>query len=287
MRKLAERLLIFFIGVPAVFALVYLLPFYKHLPLNVIITLFSAIGAVEFSAMLEKKQISITKTEAFILGALAPAAATLNISLNIPLWIVPVILAAGALWAILSRVFSSNANMGNVIGSIAGSLSALIYPGFFMYWLVQMSLWDNSGAILLFLFIIFGSDSLAWLTGSLFGANNRGVIAASPNKSIAGFAGGLFGALAVSCGTAILFPSIFHFSGFTAAFITKAMALGLCTGIFAALGDLAESAIKRSCNIKDSGNIMLGRGGILDSIDSIAVAAPVFFLFFKILFFGF
>jgi phosphatidate cytidylyltransferase len=50
------------------------------------------------------------------------------------------------------------------------------------------------------------------------------------------------------------------------------------------LGDLAESAIKRSSDFKDSGKLMLGRGGIIDSIDSIAAAAPVFYMLYKFIF---
>jgi phosphatidate cytidylyltransferase len=165
-----------------------------------------------------------------------------------------------------------------------------------MYGLVKMSglslpyawdqfQWNNSGAIFLFLVIVFANDSLAWLAGNLFGKNNRGLIPASPNKSIAGFIGGLIGSVIVCVCAAKFFPSVFpsYTIGGEPLMISLAVILGICTGIVATLGDLAESAIKRSCDVKDSGNIMLGRGGILDSIDSIAVAAPVYFILFILL----
>jgi phosphatidate cytidylyltransferase len=153
-----------------------------------------------------------------------------------------------------------------------------------MYWLVFMNTWENSGAlILIFLMITLGGDSAAWLFGTLFGATNLGIIPASPNKSIAGFAGCIFGSITVSLGAALIVPSIF-IPRFSFSILAAAVIIGICTGIFTALGDLSESAIKRSCGFKDSGNIMLGRGGVLDSIDSIAVAAPVFYLFFNIFF---
>jgi phosphatidate cytidylyltransferase len=60
--------------------------------------------------------------------------------------------------------------------------------------------------------------------------------------------------------------------------------LGLLSGAAATLGDLAESVMKRSSDIKDSGSIVPGRGGALDSIDSIALAAPVFYGLYRLLF---
>jgi len=289
MSKLTERLLVFFIGVPAVFALVFLLPVYRHLPLNIVVILFSAIGAVELSAMLEKKQIHISKAVAFILGALLPAAATLNVSFDFPHWLIPIVLMIGALWALLSHIFSGQKDVDTIVYRLAGCFCVLCYPGFFMYWMVQMHIWENSGSVVfLFLLITFFSDSTAWLFGTLFGANNRGIITVSPNKSIAGYTGGLIGSVVISICAVLFFPSIFLVSGNTVpALLPKVIVLGVFTGIFASLGDLAESAIKRSCNVKDSGNMMLGRGGILDSIDSIAVAAPVFFMLYNVFFYSF
>ncbi|MDR1838972.1 MAG: phosphatidate cytidylyltransferase [Treponema sp.] len=289
MSKLAERLLVFFIGIPAVFALVLLLPFYRHLPLNIVVILFSAIGAVEFSAMLEKKHIHISKAEAFILGALLPAAATLNVSFGFPHWLIPLMLMTGALWALLSHVFTGPQNVDTVVYRLAVCFCVMCYPGFFMYWMVQMHIWENSGAIVfLFLLITFFNDSTAWLFGTLFGANNRGIITVSPNKSIAGYIGGLIGSVVISAGAVLLIPSVFSISESpVSALLPKAIILGVFTGVFASLGDLAESAIKRSCNVKDSGNLMLGRGGILDSIDSIAAAAPVFFMLYNVFFYSF
>ena len=278
--------MIFFLGVPAVFVLVYFLTFLRSLPLNVLVIIFSGIGAVEFSAMLEKKQMRLSKAESFILGSLAPLAVTLTVSFNFPEWVIPLILMAGSGWALMSRIFSRKADMETVIYQLSGGFSVMVYPGFFMYWIIKMSAWENPGAVLLFLFIIFGSDSVAWLAGSLLGANNRGLIPASPNKSIAGFIGGIFGSVIVASGAALLFPSVFSGNEYasTLTFVLLAVLLGFCTGIAGTLGDLAESAIKRSCDFKDSGNLMLGRGGILDSIDSIAAAAPVFYMLYNVLF---
>ena len=285
-KKIIERLLIFLIGVPAITALVLLLPFKNNLILNLVIIFFSGIGAIEFSSMLEKKQMRISKVESFILGALAPLSLTLHISFGLPEFIVPISVMTGAGWVLLSRIFSRSAEIENITNKIIGGFSLLVYPGFFMYWLIKMSGWENPLAVILFLFITFGNDSAAWLFGSLFGKNNRGIIAVSSNKSIAGFIGGLFGSVLIAVAAVYFLPVIYTSdTALTAStLLPLAVIIACCTGIAASLGDLAESAIKRSCDFKDSGNFMLGRGGVLDSIDSIVVAAPVFYVLFTIFF---
>ena len=104
---------------------------------------------------------------------------------------------------------------------------------------------------------------------------NRGFVPASPNKSIVGFIGGLIAATAAGWLAFELFPSAFGKS------LGGSLLTGLCTGLAAIVGDLIESIFKRSAEVKDSGALILGRGGILDSVDSILFAAPVFYLCYR------
>ena len=148
-------------------------------------------------------------------------------------------------------------------------------------WLDSEDPVNTSLFLCLFLVIVFGTDSLAWLVGMLFGKNNRGLIKASPNKSIAGFVGGIFGTILV------VFIITRFFPGYSVRFANisniKIFLITFITSIVAIIGDLLESVIKRSANVKDSGTIIPGRGGILDSVDSMLLAAPVFYLLVKIL----
>jgi len=280
MNKIVNRLIVFFIGIPSIVCIALFLPYCNHLALNIIVIFFTTAGAVEFSIMLGKKQLKIHKLEAAILGSLAPASLMLNINFNMPQWIIPAAIMTGIGWILLPCIFTRAEKIDNIANRIAACFSVLVYPGFFSYWIVKMTAWENAGVIILiFLLIPLASDSAAWLSGILFGKNNRGIFKASPNKSIAGFIGAIAGSIIIAvCALFITVPAP------DINMVFKAVIIGFFTGIAGALGDLFESAVKRSCDVKDSGKLMLGRGGVLDSIDSITVAAPVFYLLFKTLF---
>ncbi len=283
MKTILDRLLIFAIGIPIIIALVVLLPYYHHFAVNVLITIISSIGAIEFAHILSKKNYSISDLEAAILGGLAPLAMTISVSFSVSMEITVAIILGGAIWVITSYSFASQDNIPNTIDRVTAGLSLLLYPGLLMMWIIKMTLLPNPTLIILtFLMMVFGNDSLAWATGLLFGNGNREVVPASPNKSIAGFIGGLLASMLIGIVAVQFFPASFSASKISP--IISAILLGLVTGIFAIIGDLAESSIKRSANVKDSGGIIPGRGGILDSIDSISLAAPVFYFLYRILF---
>jgi len=288
-KKIISRLLLFFIGLPAIVALVLLFPQYHHLAFNILVVIFSSLGAVELSVMLAQKQLCISKAEAAILGALPPAAMLLTVCFNIRELLLPVVIAVAVSWLLISRIFSRSGSLDNFINRFAAGCAALLYPGMLFTWLVRLSRWDNiSGiVILVFLCTVFAGDSAAWAAGILFGKGNQGIVPVSPNKSVAGYIGGGLASIAVCAGAAILLPGIlppqYSYPLLKIPAVAGAL-LGLATGIAAALGDLGESAIKRSSGIKDSGSLIPGRGGVLDSVDSISLAAPVFYIFFSLLF---
>ena len=139
--------------------------------------------------------------------------------------------------------------------------------------ITRISTFEHSVLFLsLFLFLVFICDSLAWLFGVLFGKNNRGYVAASPNKSIVGFIGGYIGSIGSALLARCIWPEIFYGS------FVKSIFLGILVASSGIIGDLVESVFKRSSDTKDSGNVILGRGGLLDSIDSILYAAPIFYV---------
>jgi phosphatidate cytidylyltransferase len=119
------------------------------------------------------------------------------------------------------------------------------------------------------------SDMGAYVTGSLIGKHPL-VPHISPKKTWEGF----FGALAFSagggCALVALMPTQLSYLNYTHATI-----LGVGLGFAAVIGDLAESIIKRSADVKDSGNLLPGIGGVLDLIDSILFTAPLMFFYMR------
>ena len=158
-------------------------------------------------------------------------------------------------------------------------LFVLFYGGYLLSFLSRMTVLEHSTEfIVLFLVMVFLCDSAAWFFGMLFGKGNRGYVKASPNKSIVGFVGGILGAIASGILCAFIWPQVFAGS------LWRMVILGLVVSISAILGDLAESVFKRSAKEKDSGNFIPGRGGALDSIDSVLMAAPLFYFIATMLF---
>jgi len=277
-KKLIQRLVIFFLGCPLIGLLVAALPQRNHLALNLVVIIISVFGALEFQHILKRKNLAVSLPEAAVLGAISPLAMTLSVSFGVENQaLIPSTFILGASWLLVSRAFYPLEKLAHCASRAAAGFSVMIYPGLFMSWIILMSLKDFSDVIILaFLFMVFANDSAGWTAGLLFGRGNRGVVPASPNKSVAGFVAGLAASSLVGAAAGLCFPQAFESPVIPAAAGTAI--LGFVTAAAASLGDLGESALKRSAGIKDSGTLIPGRGGVLDSIDSLALAAPVYYV---------
>lgn len=131
-----------------------------------------------------------------------------------------------------------------------------------------------SPKILLGTFIlVWVNDSFAYLVGKNFGKQKL-FEKISPKKTVEGFLGGLF----FSCIASYFISSLSDSLNFT-----NWLVLAIIIAVFGTLGDLIESKFKRQANVKDSGTIMPGHGGLLDRLDSIIFASPFIYLFLRIL----
>jgi len=120
------------------------------------------------------------------------------------------------------------------------------------------------------------SDMGAYLLGSAIGRHQM-IPHISPQKTWEGFFGALALSLCASLALYKLMPG--HLSALT---WTHATVLGLLLGFAAVIGDLAESIVKRSTGVKDSGNLLPGIGGALDLIDSLLFTAPLMFFYLRL-----
>ncbi|HNY20819.1 MAG TPA: phosphatidate cytidylyltransferase [Treponemataceae bacterium] len=274
MKKLVERLLLFFVGLPLIIASVFFLPQYHYLVLHIELLAFSVIAILEMRSILSHKLPVHGIAISLCIGLAIPVAAFLYTVFGLPQRIITFSIAiASVLVLFIEFLLSFSGKFDKAIERIASSFILLIYPSYLLMYLAIMTVWHDAGILLsVFFLMVFGCDSLAWFFGMLLGKNNRGIIPASPNKSVAGFFGGYAGAIAVGVVAKILFPEVFV-GGYV-----KIIALGFMTATAAIVGDIIESVFKRSAGIKDSGHVIPGRGGVLDSVDSILLAAPVFYI---------
>jgi phosphatidate cytidylyltransferase len=137
--------------------------------------------------------------------------------------------------------------------------------------LVMVHQRPEGGAILLFLLIlIWSADVGAYFAGHRWGRNKL-----APRVSPGKTREGVYGAMGTSllCGLFLVW-----WLGVEAGQSVLVVLLCLTTTLFSVVGDLFESMLKRRCGIKDSGTLLPGHGGMLDRIDSLTAAAPVFML---------
>jgi phosphatidate cytidylyltransferase len=123
----------------------------------------------------------------------------------------------------------------------------------------------------------FGCDTFAYLTGSLFGKNKL-KDSPSPSKSYEGLIGGVIGATLLGALYAYLVSRFSAYPEDIPHIVLIASIISFVGAIFSIIGDMAASAVKRHCEIKDFGNIFPGHGGVMDRIDSIVTVAPIVYM---------
>jgi phosphatidate cytidylyltransferase len=121
--------------------------------------------------------------------------------------------------------------------------------------------------------LVWTNDTFAFLVGKNFGKQKL-FSKISPKKTVEGFLGGLFFSCIASYFIAT-FTETLNFNHW--------LILAIIISVFGTLGDLIESKFKRQANVKDSGVIMPGHGGLLDRLDSIIFAAPFIYLYLQII----
>ena len=160
-----------------------------------------------------------------------------------------------------TTVFSKNYTIEDAAFPIAVSF----YVGFGFNALLDARV-AGFDKVLLALFIVWATDSAAYLIGMNFGKHKLAP-RVSPNKSIEGFIGGILGAVLVDSTVALPY-GIYRMSLFAVFF-----------SVAGQFGDLIESAMKRYFGVKDSGKFIPGHGGVLDRFDSMLVVFPIMHLF--------
>lgn len=238
---------------------------FSRLVFNLAMVLFTVLGLYEFFTMLENKQISIYKYIGIAIGTLIPLSIILRFEPTKGWEFLFMVLM---LLFLFLMQFRRRQSSGVVVG-ISTTIFGILYVAWFFSFLIKIRYLDNGTNLFIALLAITKlGDIGAYLVGSCFGKTPF-IPAISPKKSVEGALAGL----AFSIIGAFACRSILGLN------YLNLILVGLGLGIIGQLGDLSESLIKRDCQVKDSGNILPGMGGILDAIDSVLFTAPVFYFY--------
>jgi len=168
--------------------------------------------------------------------------------------------------------------VAQVMADASTAVSCLLYTGFTLMAVPMLREQSNGPSLVTFLLCaVWAGDIVALYVGKAFGRHKLAP-SLSPNKTWEGSLGSIAGSLLATgalLGLAHLFST--QWDRVWLSFpedISYWMGLAVLVNVAAQVGDLAESALKRSVDVKDSGNLLPGHGGVLDRIDALLLAAP-------------
>jgi phosphatidate cytidylyltransferase len=185
------------------------------------------------------------------------------------------VITAGVLIAATLRGAPFDKIIASSGATILGVLYIVLLGGHLVA--VRMGFEQKLSAHLLsfFFLVLMGADTGAYYTGRAIGKHKLAPNI-SPGKTWEGVAGGMLAALA--------FATVAHFWFFRELPLKWALPLAAVMMILGVLGDLAESALKRSAGAKDAAKILPGHGGVLDRLDSLLFNAPLIYYFARVYF---
>ena len=239
-------------------------------PFAAIVALFILLGAWEWMAL-----AGATQTLGRLLGVALYGAGV------VALWffgrtdeVVDALIYAAALWWLLALVLVYNFNAGRVYSLhrihklLIGAL--ILLPTWIALVTLHAQLHYGPEYVLFLLVLIWAADSGAYFAGRRFGRRKLAP-RVSPGKSWEGVVGGLIAVVIVALCWSLWREYSLNYG-------LLFMLIAAVIGLVSVLGDLVESLFKRQAGIKDSGTIFPGHGGVLDRIDSLTAAAPLFLL---------
>lgn len=237
------------------------------------VTVFVGVGLYEFFTMLEKKDIRIYKYFGMALGLFVPIMTFFDYRYNFEITRkMELLFIVLAMLALILMQFKRRKSSGAIV-DISTTLFGILYISWFFSFLIKIRCLEGGlGFLAAVLLMTKLGDIGAYFVGMRFGKIPL-LPRISPKKTVEGaIAGLIFSVLgALASQPMVKLPYL------------QMVFLGISMGILGQLGDLSESLLKRDCQVKDSGSILPGMGGILDEIDSLLFTAPAFYFFINAL----
>ncbi len=229
-------------------------------------------GLYEFFYMIKKKGIPIYSYIGIFIGVMIPLSIYHQFELT-KNWelLFTVLMFLMVLLLQFARKENTNATVG-----ISTTMFGVFYVSWLFSFLVKIRfLLPGIDGIKLLSFILIvtkAGDIGALVIGTYWGRRPL-LPRVSPNKSVEGAIGSAVFSTGAALASSSFLPSVAGFPMWQVAM------MGLFFGAIGQLGDLSESLIKRDCQVKDSGKLLPGMGGVLDIIDSLLFSAPAFYLY--------
>ena len=270
-----KRVLTALILAPLVLLLVFLGPMWL---ITLVVAAVAMLAAWEFLALTEQRGAKPPRI--LVLGTIALLFAG-NYFLSSSGYPIPE--HTGTLFGFLSIVLlvfcTFRSPVERALSDATASVFALFYLGLMLIPIPMLREATNGPSLLAFLFLtVWAGDTVAMYAGRTFGERKLAPTL-SPNKTWAGAIGSVVGAVAVAGILLALSSYLAQWNSVKLSYADEPwwywLALAVVVNIAAQIGDLAESALKRSAGVKDSGTLLPGHGGILDRIDALLLAAPV------------
>lgn len=264
MSNLTQRILTAIVGVPLILGITYLGSWY----FGVLVIILCVGAQAELYAFLKAAGVQ-PRRAGLVIGAVLAAH---------PLtpWAVPV----AAVLTLCFIAWSAFTTAEQPLLSLAGTLAGIIYPTALLSMLINLRMargpeigsWEAFLLTVTVFVLVWATDIMAYVVGKSIGKHPLAPLI-SPKKTWEGAIGGAVGAVLVAA----------MFKLFLLPFLAwpHIIVLALLCGVFSQLGDLAESRMKRSVGVKDSGTFLPGHGGFLDRFDALILAAPAVYLYLQ------
>ena len=243
----------------------------NHYLFSIVFFVFTILGVAEFYTIVGKEQFKPQRNVGIIISAIvyifAAYISICNHTISLLFFLIPLLFIPFIIELFRNKPFP--------IANLSATLLGIIYvaiPLSLLNFIPNLSFETgvyNKGILLGLFILIWTNDTFAYLVGVKFG-KNRLFERISPKKSWEGSIGGLVFSM-----IAAYFLSVFYKELSCLEWIGMAIIIV----VFGTLGDLTESMFKRSLNIKDSGNILPGHGGILDRLDALFFSVPFVFFY--------